>query len=140
MTICHSKLDKRIEAMNAVTDAESFFGYPHGTLSSSSRKREFIDARMVLFYHINRNIGLSTLEAGRVLGRNHATCIHSVKTFLDLYDVDSDFKQYADNLLAAIGSDLFEQRVDFIEHRIQSLYNRIREYEEMKERIQTIAL
>jgi hypothetical protein len=25
MTICHSKLDRRIEAMNAVTDAESLF-------------------------------------------------------------------------------------------------------------------
>jgi len=134
-----SKIEKRIEAMNAVTDAESFFGYPHGTLAGKSRLRDYVNARMVLFYHINKNIGLSTLETGRVLNRNHATCIHAVNTFRDLYEVDAEFKEYADNLLAAIGSDLFEQRVDFIESRIQSLRNQIMKYEQLKHNIKTTA-
>ncbi len=134
-----SKFELRIEAMNAVTDAESLFGYPHGTLSGKSRVREYVNARMVLFYHINQNIGLSTLESGRILNRNHATCIHAVKTFRDLYDVDANFRRYADELLTAIGSDVFEQRVDFIEMRIQSLRNQILKYEKMIESIKYIS-
>jgi hypothetical protein len=133
-----SKFERRIEAMNAVTDAESLFGYPHGTLSGKSRRREYVNARMVLFFHINQNIGLSTLESGRVLNRNHATCIHAVKTFRDLYEIDREFKKYADTLLAAIGSDIFEQRVDFLESRIQSLRNQILKYEKMMQSVKEI--
>ena len=43
-----------------------------------------------------------------MLNRNHATCIHAVKTYHTLYETSKEFRGYADEILAHIGTDRME--------------------------------
>ena len=61
---------------------------------SRSRKRNLVDARHLANFFIRREcIYMSLSSIGKLMGRDHATVIHSVKTYNQLITCDSAFKE-----------------------------------------------
>ena len=46
-----------------------------------TRRREYVDARRILFYILRNNFLLTYFEIGRISKRDHATIIHAIKDF-----------------------------------------------------------
>lgn len=53
-----------------------------------TRKREYVDARRIFFYMLRNKFLLTYYEIGNISKRNHATIIHSLKTFEYIVEKD----------------------------------------------------
>lgn len=63
-------------------------------IREKTRKTQHVYARMI-YYKILRKLGYSFMSIGNTLNKHHATVIHSIKTFDDLYQVDENmFNQF----------------------------------------------
>ena len=116
-----SNIHTLTEAIQAVRKTEEFLGLPEGSLASKSRERRYVDARCVLMYYFTRYLRLTVSSAGSILGRNHATCIHSVKTYHELTETSKDFKRYAEDILTHIGLDRMEGQKKILLEAIESI-------------------
>lgn len=54
-----------------------------------TRRREYVDARRILFYILRNKFLLTYFEIGRISKRDHATIIHAIKDFDYIIKVDS---------------------------------------------------
>jgi chromosomal replication initiation ATPase DnaA len=54
-----------------------------------TRRREYVDARRMLFYILRNNFLLTYFEIGRISKRDHATIIHAIKDFDYIIKADS---------------------------------------------------
>ena len=100
-----SNIHTLTEAMQAIRKTEALLGLPEGSLLTKSRERRYVDARSVLLFYFTKYMRMTTSAAGSMLNRNHATCIHAVKTYHMLYETSKDFRTYADDILVHIGTD-----------------------------------
>ncbi len=70
-------------------------GVPYFLMQTSSRKREFVEARQIamslLFKYFKHKMSLS--EIGRKFNRDHATVIHSIKCVNNLIELDKEFRE-----------------------------------------------
>lgn len=57
-----------------------------------TRRREYVDARTFAAKLLRSELGITTIHIGKLLNKNHATIIHGLKLFDDLYETDYDFK------------------------------------------------
>ena len=115
-----SNIHTLTEAMQAIRKVEDFLGLPEGSLTSKSRERRLVDARSVLSYYFIRFMRMTTTASGAVLNRNHATCIHSVKNYSQLYETSKEFRVYADNILEHIGLDRMQGQKRLLLDAIES--------------------
>jgi chromosomal replication initiator protein len=71
---------------------------PIDDIKSKSRKRELITARNLICYHYKTTRIDYTLEKiGHLIGnKDHATVLHGLKTYNNLYQTDKQFKELAD--------------------------------------------
>lgn len=82
------------------------YGLTKDEIISSSRKRECVESRHLMAYIIKRKTKFSLKNIGmRLGGRDHTTIIHSVKTFEDLFETDSVFRERSENILYRVGID-----------------------------------
>lgn len=57
-----------------------------------TRRREYVDARTFAVKLLRSELGITTVHIGKLFNKNHATIIHGLKLFDDLYETDNDFK------------------------------------------------
>ena len=51
-------------------------------LTSHNRSKKFIDARMLAYYRLNKELGLSLPQIGRYIGdRDHSTVFYGIKRY-----------------------------------------------------------
>lgn len=60
-------------------------------ISSQSRRREHVQGRMI-YYKILRDLGYGLSYIAKSVNKNHATVIHGLKQFQDLWDVDPEVR------------------------------------------------
>ena len=99
-----SNIHTLTEAMQAVRKTEDLLGLPQGSLLTKSRERRYVDARSVLMFYFTKYMRMTTSAAGAMLNRNHATCIHAIKTYQQLYETSKEFRSMADEILLHVGS------------------------------------
>ncbi len=66
-------------------------------LSKRTRERVHADARKIFAFQC-REAGLTTTEIGDLTGRDHATVIHQLRQYNDLYTSDPRFREMADQV------------------------------------------
>ena len=59
------------------------------------RKRKYLEARYIISTRIRIELKYSWSTIGTFLRKDHATAIHSVKTFLNLWDTNREFREKA---------------------------------------------
>lgn len=138
MTICHSNMDNVLEARNAIVEVEYFLGLPFGSLISNSRRREHVDARMVLMYHFYNGLDMTFEMAAAMFKRDHATAINAINNFKSLYSNDKPFKTYADRLFEIVGSDILTSKRSYLEQKIETYQKQITEMRAELERIKYV--
>ncbi len=63
-----------------------------------TRKRQYVDARRILYFLLRKIYRLSYQEIGdKCGGKNHATILHSIKDIEFMCKSDSNFKENFDN-------------------------------------------
>lgn len=77
------------------------FGTSKSLLDGKSRKLEVVYVKIAIS-NILHSKGYSLSEIGRILGLNHTTVIHHMKTVEDRLKYDSTFKKGYDNLIKLI--------------------------------------
>ena len=82
------------------------YGLTKEEIISRSRKRECVESRHLMAYIIKRKTRFSLKNIGeRLGGRDHTTIIHSVRTFEDLFETDSTFRERCENIFYRVGID-----------------------------------
>ena len=61
-----------------IAEVSRFFGYPETDIRGPSRIRKHVNARNIAMYLIRNITGLSTVEIGKIFGRDHSTAVHSL--------------------------------------------------------------
>ncbi|TVQ14197.1 MAG: chromosomal replication initiator protein DnaA [Bacteroidetes bacterium] len=76
-----------------------YFNIPIDKITSSTRKREIVQARQLAMFFSKAYTKHSLAAIGSKLGKkDHATVLHACKTVKNLYDTDRDFKKHFDEL------------------------------------------
>ena len=78
---------------------EEVTGMPLSKLSQKSNS-EMVDLRCIIYFALKNYYGYS--EIGRMFNKHHATIIHSVKRFENLYLYEREFRNKANKILKAI--------------------------------------
>lgn len=82
------KKKKNIDFILSVIKAETGLDVLNPT-----RKREYVDARAIASALLSRNLNMTLNQIGKVFNKNHATVLHSLKLFDNLYETDARFKE-----------------------------------------------
>lgn len=69
-------------------------------IASRDRDYETIKCRVALVYQLH-TIGFGVTAIARLLNRNHATIIHSLKCYPNMYDTDENFREQAQKAASA---------------------------------------
>lgn len=73
------------------------------SITAKSRKREITEKRQIVMCWLKNNTKKSLREIGILMGNHdHATVLHAVKTYNDLYRTDVEFTKKADDFLNAV--------------------------------------
>ena len=78
-------------AIQTITKIENLF--------EKKRDREIVDARCLFYKYANEFLGMTITKLSRYTGFNHATVIHSLNSYQDLYIFDKSFRKKWDKLL-----------------------------------------
>ncbi len=78
---------------------EKVTGMPLYKLAEKSNS-EMVDLRCIIYFVLKDHYGYS--EIGRMFNKHHATIIHSVKRFENLYLYEREFRNKANKILKAI--------------------------------------
>ena len=68
-------------------------------ISSTSRKREIVEARNIYFSICFHRIGMKPSHISRTLNKNHATVLHALKKTDEWYEIDCDFRAKYDDII-----------------------------------------
>ena len=68
-------------------------GIEFNKIQSLKRQRDIIFARHLFCYFTRKRTRLSYQEIGKIINRDHATILHSVRTVENLLEYDRDFKE-----------------------------------------------
>lgn len=68
-------------------------------ISSTSRKREIVEARNIYFSICFHGIGMRASHISKTLNKNHATVLHALKKTDQWYEIDCDFRAKYDEII-----------------------------------------
>ena len=95
--------ENRVEEL-IMNTAATHFNITSKGLISKSRKQEYVNARNVVSYVLRAQYGLPYSRIGNILGgKNHATVMHGIKVFKDLYPTDRFYRERCDLVFRHIG-------------------------------------
>ena len=66
---------------------------------STDRRREFVEARYIVFYVLKEFCGYSLISIGDKFGKTHATVLHGVNFIKDITSIDNDFRTEVSGLI-----------------------------------------
>ena len=93
-TVKINKLKKKnIDFILSVIESETGLNVLNPT-----RKRQYVDARAMACFIMSRKLNLTLSQIGEILNKNHATVLHSLKLFDNLYETDYRFKEKFDKI------------------------------------------
>lgn len=68
-------------------------------ISSTSRKRNIVEARNIYFSICFHRMGMTATAISKTLRKNHATVLHALKKTDEWYEVDDNFKAKYDEII-----------------------------------------
>lgn len=71
-----------------VSEVARYFGMEDHVLRGPSRSRGVVSARNIAMYLIRQITGLSTVEIGKIFGRDHSTAMHSLDQVTERLETD----------------------------------------------------
>ncbi len=76
-----------------INEVARYFGMEDAVLRGPSRSRSVVMARNIAMYLIRQITGLSTIELGRIFGRDHSTAMHSLDQVTEKLETDKVVSQ-----------------------------------------------
>jgi chromosomal replication initiator protein len=76
----------------------NYFGITIENMLSKTHKRESVYPRYICMYFASKYTKLSSTVIGDHFGKDHATCLHGVKTVNNLMETDKRFKLQIDEI------------------------------------------
>lgn len=80
-------------------DISKAFGVDFNETTNKSRKREFVDARLVFAQVCRYHLKMKYRQIGELINKDHATIIHYLNSYDGHYKYDSVFKENVDKLV-----------------------------------------
>ena len=73
-----------------------------GDILSKTRIREIVEARQLFCYIIRERFGYPLSKVGRMVNRDHATAIYSIKSHKDRCDVLRDYRELTKRVISEV--------------------------------------
>jgi len=89
-------LDDIVTFIKSIVMAET--GYELHELQEKTRKSEVVRARHMIMFFLRRFTKMSLSQIGRLFSKNHATVLHSCKTWSNWYETDIQIKKVTDKI------------------------------------------
>ena len=83
--------ENKIDMLFAVTEAVS--GATKDDILSKKREQYISVARNIVGYILHNELGLTVMESGKIIGRDHSTITYYSKVFDDNYNFFRDFRE-----------------------------------------------
>lgn len=83
----------------------------------NSRVREYVEDRAQWIYFLYKYTNMSLSRIGKLFNRDHATMIHAIKKYLEVYLLYDRRKMYTHNVLTQIFDEKAERNKSYIESR-----------------------
>ena len=83
--------ENKIDMLFAVTEAIT--GATKEDILSKKRKQYISVARNIVGYIAHNELGLTLMESGKLIGRDHSTVVYYTKVFDDNYNFFRDFRE-----------------------------------------------
>lgn len=147
LEILHERAKEQVidVCLNAVMEVT---GYTKAQLAGRSRERDISDARHAFFHvvGIQTTAAFSLKETGKVLGRDHATVMHSRRVALDYLQTEAAFRSLVNRISLKIPSIAMpmtpkqkEEAIGTITKRISDLTTWLKEHPQNPYRIKVLA-
>lgn len=91
-----TKSDKEYELVKRVCELKNI---TIEQIYSNNRRREFVEARQIVFYVLREFCNYSFTAIGEKFGRTHATVLHGVNLVKDIISIDNDFRAEVSGLI-----------------------------------------
>ena len=82
--------------------AAEIWGIPVAKLKIKTRKREVVEARMVLMVYRNKTLKLSQAKSAAKYDMDHCSTIHACKTVDELLETNKDFREKHEKFIREI--------------------------------------
>lgn len=109
--------EKTIQAVNKVTGVN---------LTQKTRKFRIVEARM-LYYKILKQKGYTLTEIANTLNKNHATVLHSLRVFDDIFEYDKDLQNKYKKAYSMVNNTKEEEA--FIKEDVDRLTKELEKYQ-----------
>ncbi len=87
-----------------ISEVSRYFGFDESVIRGPSRSRQIVNARNIAMYLIRNITGLSTIEIGKIFGRDHTTALHSLDQVTDKLESDAAYSQSIKDITLNINS------------------------------------
>lgn len=87
-----------------ISEVSRYFGLQESVLRGPSRSRSVVTARNIAMYLIRQITGLSTVDLGRIFGRDHSTALHSLDQVTEKQETDPVIQQTIKDITLNINS------------------------------------
>ena len=85
------------------------FGITLDELYSKSRERNIVDCRNLLIYYSHKVRRITSIETGKIYGKDHATVLSAAKVVSNLKETDNKFRLKFDEFIQRCNDENFKQ-------------------------------
>ncbi|MBR3561284.1 MAG: chromosomal replication initiator protein DnaA [Oscillospiraceae bacterium] len=87
-----------------ISEVARYFAMEEAVLRGPSRSRQIVSSRNIAMYLIRNITGLSTIEIGKIFGRDHTTALHSLDQVTEKLETDPSVSQAIKDITLNINS------------------------------------
>lgn len=128
-TIKENKINLLFEVTEAIT------GISREKICSKKRNAEIILPRHIVGYMLHKELDIIMMEAGNIIGRDHSTICHYVKSFDDNMGFVKEYRELYTIIADTFWSQVIEADVEDISLEVKNLQNLIDKLEDKKQKL-----
>ena len=105
-------------------------------INEITRERKYVDGRSIFYWLCTHYTDLNFSQISKLLGKNHATVLHSIKNFPYLIEYDAELKEMFDKIHMKVLAEIDNKNKEMSIDRMVSSHNYLLlENESLKKRI-----
>ena len=128
-------IDNKVDMLFEIT--ETMTGVTRDQILSNRRNQEIAMARSIIGYMLHNELGVTVMNSGKIINRDHSTITHYSKSFEANYNFYSKYREQYENISELFWSNFIDVDSKDIDLEIKKLQNLIDKLEDKKTNLLT---
>tara|TARA_Y100001973_G_C5059470_1_gene261917 strand:- start:76 stop:483 length:408 start_codon:yes stop_codon:yes gene_type:complete len=123
-------IENKVDMLFGITEALS--GATRKMITSKKRHQNVALPRNIIGYMLHNELGVTVVNSGKIINRDHSTITHYTKTFENNYNYYTEFKELYTNISEIFWSNFLEAHSCDIDIEVKNLQILIDRLEQKK--------